>query len=104
MVGTHHDIEAIRSPANHRETNANDEGVFIDHIRWSQTVPSPGARGVGPRRPGHEGGNEKWDATIELRMLGPLREQSMLPRRRLPASIAKGSGSAERVEDTWQKV
>ena len=28
------------------ETNANDEGVFIDHIRWSQTVPSPGALGV----------------------------------------------------------
>lgn len=24
------------------DTNANDEGVFIDHIRWSQTVPSPG--------------------------------------------------------------
>ncbi|MEO1597948.1 MAG: MYXO-CTERM sorting domain-containing protein, partial [Planctomycetota bacterium] len=28
------------------ETNANDEGVFIDHIRWSQTVPSPGALAV----------------------------------------------------------
>lgn len=28
------------------ETNANDEGVFIDHIRWSQTVPSPGGLAV----------------------------------------------------------
>ena len=32
-------FEALRISV---DTNANDEGVFIDHIRWSQTVPSPG--------------------------------------------------------------
>ncbi len=32
-------IEALRITV---DTNANDEGVFLDHIRWSQTVPSPG--------------------------------------------------------------
>ncbi len=32
-------FEALRITV---DTNANDEGVFIDHIRWSQTVPSPG--------------------------------------------------------------
>ena len=32
-------IEALRITV---DTNANDEGVFVDHIRWSQTVPSPG--------------------------------------------------------------
>ena len=32
-------IETLRVTV---DTNANDEGVFLDHIRWSQTVPSPG--------------------------------------------------------------
>lgn len=32
-------FEALRITV---DTNANDEGVLIDHIRWSQTVPSPG--------------------------------------------------------------
>ena len=36
---TSRQIEALRITV---DTNANDEGVFLDHIRWSQTVPSPG--------------------------------------------------------------
>jgi hypothetical protein len=39
LTTTSRRFEALRITV---DTNANDEGVFIDHIRWSQTVPSPG--------------------------------------------------------------
>ena len=37
---TSRQFEALRITV---DTNANDEGVFVDHIRWSQTVPTPGS-------------------------------------------------------------
>ena len=39
LTTTSSQSEALRITV---DTNANDEGVFIDHIRWSHTVPSPG--------------------------------------------------------------
>ncbi len=39
LTTTSRRFEALRITV---DTNANDEGVFIDHIRWSHTVPSPG--------------------------------------------------------------
>ena len=39
LTTTSRRFEALRITV---DTNANDEGVSIDHIRWSQTVPSPG--------------------------------------------------------------
>ena len=66
----------------------------------SQTVPSPGGSS-GPwlgdlEDEGKQGGTIEW-------MLG-RREQSMLRGVISPPQLRKASGSAERVEDTWQKV